>query len=527
MDRKSPRENRQMPDNSLANKRIAKNTLMLYCRMAIMMVVSLYTSRVVLSALGVEDYGIYNIVGGLVPIFSILSASFSSAINRFLAFELGRGDSERLRRVFATSITIQALLSLVIVILAETIGLWYVNKVMVVPEERLTAANWCYQFSIITFVINLLSVPYNSAVISHEKMSLFAYVGLFEGFSVLLIAFIISKSSWDRLILYGALLCLLSIIIRAIYSVYCRRNFDEARFKLSWDKEMIHNMLGFAGWNFIGAGSRILRDYGVNILLNLYHGPVVNAARGISNSVNGAVSRFSESFIMAVNPQITKSYASKDTGNMFNLIFKSSRFSVYLLLLLSVPILLNTSFILNIWLVEVPDHTSLFIKLILIYTITEAISYPLVTAMLATGDIKNYQLIVGGFQCLNFPIAWIVLRCGLFPESVIIVSIIIAHCCLISRLVMLKKMINLNARSFFLSVYMRVLIVAAIGALVPIVLRLLLPYGWINFIIVTLISLITMSVSILFVGCNKSERIYIYNMAVSSINKLRNDKNSR
>lgn len=516
-----------MPDNTTSNKRIAKNTIMLYCRMAIMMIVSLYTSRVVLSALGVEDYGVYNIVGGIVPMFSLLSASLSTAINRFLTFELGRGDIESLRRVFSTSITIQALLSIVIIVLAETIGLWYVNKVMVVPLGRLAAANWCYQFSIITFVVNLMSVPYNSLIISHEKMSLFAWIGIFEGMSVLGIALIISVSSFDRLILYGALLCILYVIIRFIYTFYCNRHFEEVKFKISWDKEMLHNMLGFAGWNFIGAGSRILRDYGVNILLNFFHGPVVNAARGLSNSVNGAVSRFSENFIMAVNPQITKSYANNETESMFKLIFRSSRFSVFLLLLLSAPILLNTSFILSIWLTEVPDHTSLFIKLVLIYMITEAISYPLVTAMLATGDIKNYQLIVGGFQCLNFPLAWIALKCGLFPESVIVVSIFIAHCCFISRLIMLKKMIGLDAKAFFFEVYIRVILVAMIGLLIPLILRFIIPTGWSNFIIVTLCSVCAMSVSVLFVGCDKVERKYIRDMALSYIRRFRNDKTTR
>ena len=496
---------------------------MLYCRMAIMMVVSLYSSRIVLRSLGVEDYGVYNVVGGLVTTFSILSASLCAAINRFLTFELGRGDADRLRRVFSTSITIQALLSVVIVLLAETIGLWYVNHVMVVPEGRLAAANWCYQFSLITFVVNLLNVPYSSAVISHEKMSLFAYLGIFEGLSVLLIAFIISWSSFDRLVLYGALLCVLAIAIRGIYSVYCRKHFDEARFTISWDKEMIQNMVGFAGWNFIGAGSGVLRDYGVTLLLNLYYGPLVNAARGLSNTVNGAVSRFSTNFMTAVNPQITKSYANKDNENMFNLIFRSSRFSVYLLLLLSVPILLNTSFVLNIWLTEVPEHTSLFVKLILIYTITEAISYPLVTAMLATGDIKNYQLIVGGLQCLNFPLAWVVLKCGLFPESVILVSIIVAHCCFGARLVMLKKMIGLDAKSFFFDVYVRIVLVGAAGLVLPLVLRFMLPYGWLNFTIVTLCSLCTVCVSVLYVGCNKAERRYIYDLIHSYIGRIRND----
>lgn len=490
------------------------------------MLVSLYSSRIVLKSLGVEDYGIYNIVGGLVSMFSILSASLSAAINRFLTFELGRGDANRLRRVFSTSITIQAIIAAIIVILAETIGLWYVNNMMVMSEDRLAAANWCYQFSIITFVVNLLSIPYNSAVVSHERMSLFAYVGLFEGLSVLLIAYIISWSPFDRLVLYGALLCVLAIAVRGIYSLYCRKHFDEARFKLSWDKEMIQQMLGFAGWNFIGAGSGILRDYGVNILLNFYHGPIVNAARGLSNTVNSAVSRFSLNFMTAVNPQITKSYANKDNENMFNLIFRSSRFSVYLLLLLSVPILLNTSFILNIWLTTVPEHTSLFVKLILIYTITEAVSYPLVTAMLATGDIRDYQLIVGGLQCLNFPLAWVALKCGFFPESVILISIFIAHCCFGARLVMLKRMIGLNAKSFFSDVYIRIVLVGFSGLVIPLILRFSMPYGWLNFIVVTICSFCTMGLSILYVGCSKAERCYIFHMIHSFVGRFRNDQNS-
>ena len=278
-----------MSDNSANNKRIAKNTLLLYIRMLFLMLVSLYTSRVILNALGVEDYGIYNVVGGVVTMFSMLSGSLSAAISRFITFELGTGDIEKLKKVFSASVTIQFGISLVFVVVAETIGIWFLNNKMEIPEGRLIAANWCLQFSIMTFVINLLCVPYNASIIAHEKMSAFAYISILDAVGKLVVAWCIALSPVDKLIFYGFLMALIAWIIQFIYSLYCKRHFVECSYKFIYDNDLLKQMFSFAGWNFFGAGSWQLMNQGVNLLLNIYFGVTLNAARGIATQVDHAV----------------------------------------------------------------------------------------------------------------------------------------------------------------------------------------------------------------------------------------------
>ena len=299
------------------NKRIAKNTLLLYFRMLLMMLVSLYTSRVVLKALGVEDYGIYNVVGGVVAMFSVLSGSLSTAISRFLNFELGKEDKKGLEKVFSSSVTIQFGLSLIVLLLAETIGLWFLNNKMVLPEDRVYAANWVFQLSLITFVLNLISIPYNAAIVAHERMSAFAYISIMEAVGKLLVAYIIVMSPIDRLIMYSVMLTGIAGFIRIAYGIYCKRNFEECRYHYIYDKTLLYKMFKFAGWNFIGASSSILRDQGGNIVINLFCGPAVNAARAIASQVNIAINSFVSNFMIALNPQITKSYASGNHSYMY------------------------------------------------------------------------------------------------------------------------------------------------------------------------------------------------------------------
>lgn len=301
-----------MPTQSENTKRIAKNTLMLYVRMLFSMVVSLYTSRVVLNTLGVEDYGIYNVVGGFVAMFSLVSSSLSASVGRFLTFELGRGDMDRLKRVFITSISIHVVLIAVVLVLTETVGVWFLNHRLTIPSDRLYAANWVFQASVFSFILGLFNVPYNASIISHERMKAFAYIGILDVILRLFIVLFVAYSPWqfDRLIVYALLLVAVSMSLQLVYLCYCRRNFEECRFRLHFDKKYWKDMSAFAGWNFIGASSALLKDQGVNIILNLFIGPVVNAARGISLSVNAAVTSFAGNFMVALNPQITKSYAT-------------------------------------------------------------------------------------------------------------------------------------------------------------------------------------------------------------------------
>ena len=505
----------QTSDN---NKRIAKNTLLLYFRMLFMMVVSLYTSRVILNALGVEDFGIYNVVGGVVSMFTVISGSLSAAISRFITYELGKGDQSKLNKIFSASVTIQLLLSLIIVVLIESVGVWFLNAKMTIPADRVTAANWVLQFSIITFVINLISVPYNAAIIAHERMSAFAYISILEAIGKLAIAFFIMWSPIDKLIYYAILMCTVAVIVRLTYGHYCKKHFTECTYHFHWDKDILKQMFGFAGWNFIGASSVVFRDQGGNIILNIFFGPTVNAARGIANQVNTAITGFVQNFMTALNPQITKSYASGDGEYMMTLIFQGARLSFYMLLLLSLPVLINTHYILVIWLKIVPEHAVLFVRLIMIFAMCESISNPLITAMLATGKIRNYQIVVGGLQLLNLPLSYICLKTGFVPESILVVAIIISLACLFARLYMLRGMIGLSSILYMKNVFLNVLVVALLSTIIPYMLFCYMKETFFSFIIITLIAVLCTLVVEFYIGCNQKERFFV-------LNKVRNIKN--
>lgn len=376
----------QTSDN---NKRIAKNTLLLYFRMLFMMVVSLYTSRVILNALGAEDFGIYNVVGGVVAMFTVISGSLSAAISRFITYELGKGDQSKLNKIFSTSVTIQLLLSLIIVVLIESFGVWFLNAKMTIPADRITAANWVLQFSIITFVINLISVPYNAVIIAHEKMSAFAYISILEALCKLAIAFLIMCSPIDKLIYYAVLMCIVAIIVRLTYGYYCKKHFSECTYHFLWDKELLSKMFSFAGWQFFGTGSYMLMTQGVNILLNFFFGPVVNAARGIAVQVDGIIQQFVNNFTTAINPQITKSYAEDKKAYMFLLIYTGAKYSYFLVLFFAIPIILETNTILTLWLKNVPEHTVSFLRLIICIDLLYVLSNTMMTAMISTGNINT------------------------------------------------------------------------------------------------------------------------------------------
>lgn len=503
------------------NKRIARNTLLLYFRMLFLMIISLYTSRIVLNALGVEDFGIYNVAGGVVAMFSILSGSLSAAISRFITYELGKNNVLKLKTIFSSAITIQIGLGIVIAFFAETIGIWFLNTQMNIPIERMTAANWVLQFSIITFIINLISVPYNAVIIAHEKMSAFAYISIFEAIGKLLIAYLITISPIDKLIFYAILMCGVAIAIRLLYGYYCKRHFDECRFHFIWNKQIFQQIFSFAGWNFIGASSAVLRDHGGNIIINLFCGPTVNAARGIAFQVNNAIQGFVSNFMTALNPQIIKSYAAKNYTYMMTLIFQGARLSFYMLLLLSLPIIINTHYLLTLWLNTVPEHTVLFVRLVLIFAMSESISGPLITAMLATGNIRNYQIIVGGLQMLNLPTSYILLSLGAIPETVLIVAVLISQCCLMARLYMLKKMIKLKIKDYLKKVYFNIITVSIIAIILPICMQERLAENFINFLLSSLICMLCTYLSIYYIGCSYEERKFIYNKFLILKSKIR------
>lgn len=479
--------------------------------MFLLMGVNLYTSRVVLQALGVEDYGIYNVVGGIVSMFSLLSGSLSAAITRFINYEMGQNNPQKLNHIFCSAVTIQFFLGLIILLGAETLGIWFLNAKMNIPEIRMHAANWVFQFSILTFIINLISIPYNASIIAHERMSAFAYISIIEAIFKLAIAYLILISPIDKLIFYALLMCLVSLSVRFIYGLYCKKHFEECRYHFIWSKQLLKDMFSFAGWNFIGASSAVLRDQGGNIVINLFCGPAVNAARGIAVQVNNAVGGFVGNFMTALNPQITQSYSSGNHSYMMSLIQRGSRFSFYLLLILSLPILINTDYILHLWLGKYPKHTSNFVQLVLIFTLIESISNPLITAMLATGKIKNYQIVVGGIQMMNLPVSYLLLRFGAIPETVLIVAITLSICCLLARLYMLRSLIQLNAKVFLYEVVMNILIVAGMSSVTLFIIKYfcLSEFSFINFIALSIISIFFSSGYIFLLGCKPQERKFI------------------
>lgn len=509
-----------MTDTSANNKRIAKNTLLLYFRMLFLMAVSLYTSRVVLNALGVEDFGIYNVVGGVVAMFSMLSGSLSSAITRFITYELGTGNRENLKKIFSSAVTIQAGLAVLFILIAEAAGVWFLNVKMNIPDARMAAANWVFQLSVLTFAVNLISVPYNASIIAHERMSAFAYISILEATGKLGIAFLIVISPIDKLVFYAVLMCMVALVVRVAYGAYCKRHFEECTYRFIFDRDLLKRMFGFAGWNFIGAASAVLRDQGGNIVINLFCGPAVNAARGIAFQVNTAVHGFVTNFMTALNPQITKSYAAGDRDYMMTLIYQGARLSFYMLLLLSLPVLVNTHYILGLWLKTVPGHTVLFVQLVLLFGMSESISNPLITAMLATGRIRNYQLVVGGLQMMNLPVSYILLRMGMFPEVVIVVAIVISQCCLAARLLMLRGMIGLSVRKYMKKVYVNVLVVTAMAAILPFLLSTKLEESFLNFVLLCFVALICTGTTIYYVGCDKTERQFVLNKLHTIKNKL-------
>lgn len=494
---------------SSSTSRIAKNTLLLYFRMLLTMGVTLYTSRVILNALGIEDYGIYNVVGGVVAMFGILSGSLSAAISRFITFELGKGDLDKLKRIFCTSVNIQVILIAIITILMETVGIWFLNNKMVIPEERLAAANWVFQFSVITFALNLLSVPYNAVIIAHEKMSAFAYISIVDVSLKLIVAFIIAYNPFDRLVYYGLLIMICGLINRSIYAIYSKRHFEEATYRMIFDKRLMKEMFGFAGWNFIGASSAVLRDQGGNVLINLFFGPTFNAARGVAMQVSSAVTSFVSSFMTAVNPQITKGYAAGKMDSTFNLVFQSTKFSFYILLIIVLPVYVSAPYILSFWLGNVPDNTEVFVRLVLIYVLCESLASPLITLMLATGNIRNYQIVVGGFQMMNFPITYLCYKLDAPSEAIFVVAICISVICEMSRLIMLKKMVGLPVKQFLKNVYFRTILVASCSAIMPVYFKTLLKETFLSFIIISTIAVICTIVTAYTIGCSKSDKIVI------------------
>lgn len=423
---------------------------MLYFRMMLIMGVTLYTSRVVLEVLGVEDFGIYNVVGGVVVMFGFLNSAMSSATQRFLSFELGKGDIEQLKKIFSLSVSIHVLIAIAILILSETIGLWFLNTQMTIPPERMSAANWVYQFSVFSFMVNVITVPYSASIISRERMNVYAYVSIVEVVFKLVIVCMLLWLGFDKLKLYAMLIFIVSLLCMFVYQIYCRRTFEETKFRFIWDKELFLRLISFSGWALFGNLSVVFRLQGTNLVLNIFFGPTVNAARGIAYQLDAAVECFVSNFQMALNPAIIKSYATDRNTHVQALAYQGGRYSYYLLLLLSVPVFFQTEQILAIWLKTVPEYSTIFTQLILINGLLDSFSKPLTVVVQASGQIRFYQMIQGTWLLIALPVIYVILKLGYSPPSAIIVLIIFTFVGSILRFFLVKRVVPFLSLSTYL-----------------------------------------------------------------------------
>ena len=426
---------------------------MLYIRMLLIMGMMLYTSRIVLEMLGETDYGIYNVVGGIVTMMGFLSASLSGATSRFITFELGRDTGGDVSRVFRCALTVHYLLGAIIFLLSETVGLWFVLEKMVIPSQRLTAAIVVYQCSVVTVVIRLISTPYNALIIAHERMSAFAYISIVEIVAQLVIVFALLNATNDRLIVYASLLLLLQIIIRFIYMFYCKYSFSESNSRWLWDKQLSRTFFIYAGWTLNGNLAVIGYTQGLNLLLNLFFGPAVNAARAIAVQIQTGVNQFSQNFQMALRPPIIKSYACGSLNYMHKLLISHAKYSFYLVLVIAMPILIYTEYVLQLWLVHVPAHTVAFCRLMLIISLYCTLNGHVIQAVHATGYLKNFQIAEGMLLLSVVPIAYCLLKyVHISAEEVFIVYLAVEFITQFVRVWIVYPYIQMSRKIYFVEI---------------------------------------------------------------------------
>lgn len=471
-----------------------------------MMCISLFTSRLILEALGVDNYGIYNVVGGFVSMFSIISGSLSASVSRYLTYGLGKGDMKQLKILFSTSINVQIILSVIIIIVGETIGIWYINHEMNLPPHRLYAANWVLQCSIATFVLNLLSTPYSACIVAHEKMGIYAYFSIIEVLLKLGFVYYLFITNFDKLITYAVCLAGIALIMRFIYYIYCRRKFEECSYQFCYEKQILKEMTGFAWWSFFGNTAYIFNTQGVNMAINSFFGVAFNAARGIVVQAEGAIMQLVNNFTMAFNPQITKSYAEGNKDYMFSLMCRGTKFSIFLFLYLFIPFEYCADTILGLWLKNVPPYAPLFLRLSLLNSMVMLLGSPFLTGILATGNIKHYEIAITIIGCLVFPVTLVTYYLGAPVQSSYIVFFIIYNFLIWIRMVYVKKLLNFPLSRFTKDVYLPIIWCTLVALLVPFIAYWYIDPGLIRFVCILLVSLIWTSLTIYFLGLDSKER---------------------
>ena len=510
-----------MSNNSANNKLVAKNTIILYFRMLLLMGVGFYTSRVVLQVLGVEDYGIQNVVAGFLSMFGIITSSMSAAISRFITVELGKGELNRLKAVFATSIAVQLAMAVILIIAIESFGYWFVSHKMNIPLGREDAALWCLHCATITTLLNLINVPYNSAIIAHEKMSVFAYLSILDAVLKLVICYVISISPFDKLNTYATLLVVVSCVNNLVYLIYCHTKFAECRFKLSFNKTIFKEIWGFAGWSFFGNTAWILNNQGVNMLMNIFHGVVVNAARGIASQVDGIINKFVTNYMMALNPQITKTYAAGNKQYAFALACRGARFSFYILLFLALPIMIEADKVLSIWLGTPPDQSANFFIWTVVSSLIMTMGNTLVTLQNAHGNIKHYQIWITIFGYIPFPATWIVFKLLNAPAIwAYFIFTLVYWFLLFVRFYLVHQSTGIPAKQYLTGVVLKCHIVGFLSAILPILIHFLMEESFLRLILVGLVSVVSSGVVIYFYGMEPSERTLVMGIVKKFTSKL-------
>lgn len=502
-----------MSENQSNNRRIAKNAIYLYFRMIIMMLVTLYTSRVILQSLGVEDFGIYNVVGGIIAMFGFVTNTLSTSSQRFITFELGKGKHGNPNKVFSTCFILHFMLALAIAIIAEPIGMWFIQHKLMIPAERLDAAMWVFQITIVSMFLTFLAIPYNALIVAHERMNVYALISVVDAFLKLAIAFAVAYYPQDKLIFYGVLLLCIQITNVLFYYLYCNRSFVESKIRLIWDKVLIKEIGKFASWSIFGNVAYITYTQGLNLLLGTFFMPAVNAARGVAIQVQSAVNNFVSSFQTAINPQITKSYASGHTDEMLSLVFRSSRFSYFLLIIVTIPLLLESETILKLWLHTVPDDTVTFMRIILLTTWINSLANPLIISVKATGNVRKYESTVGILMMAILPVSYVFLKLGFPAVTVFVVHLSVECLAMVCRILITRQLIHFSLQKYFSDVVCRISIVTAVAVVLPIVLNTQLEQTISRFLIVSSASVICTIVAIIVFGLTKGERLFFTNKA--------------
>lgn len=494
-----------------SNKRIARNTMMLYIRMFVIMGVTLYMSRVVLDALGVDDYGIYNIVGGIVVLFAFINGAMTTAVQRFLNYDLGRNDTGEAQRDFAASLNIYLGISVLFIILAETVGLWFLDTYINIPPTRADAAWWAYQLTVLTTVLNMLRTVYNAAIIAHERMSFYAYTSIIEAALRLGVAFAIFMFP-DRLISYAALLAAVSLIILAWYMVYCRAKFEICRHHtFTYEKARYRGLIGFSGWSMLGAMANTGAQQGCNVLMNIFFGVASNAALGIANQVNSAIYNFLSNFQTAFNPQIVKTYAAGEKENFTNLLINASKYSYFLMLMIIIPLYICCDEVLGLWLTEVPQHSASFCKLMFMFTMVDALQGPLWVSVQATGKIRNYQILMSILILSSLPVSYVLLKFIKVAEVILAVRVLANVVTAVARVIYLRKLLDFPIARYLKEVIAISLIVTAIAVVVPFATYECLA-GWTKVTVTIIVSILSTVLTIFFIGMKRNERNFVLKM---------------